>query len=193
METTTVVIIHSFISPTLMTFTESVQLGIRQSLNTEKKKSLFLIISALSFALLFSLPVFTVPENTFAFQLSITRWQDVSILLLLSLVISLTVALQIESRKCAASCKAPVSSAVGQGGAITFGAIGAALLATAACSSCLIGVLGIIGLGTTVAFALLNYRWYIIGIVFIVSLLSILFTAKKIGSGACSVSSNKTL
>lgn len=171
-----------------MTFTESVLLGIRQSLNTEKKKLLFFSITALSFLLLFSLPVFTVPANTFAFQLSITRWQDASILLLLSLLISLTVVLQIESWKCGKACKAPVSSAVGQGGAVTFGAIGAALLATAACSSCLIGLLGIFGLGATVAFTLLNYRWYIIGVVLVLTILSTLFTARKISSGACSVS-----
>lgn len=162
-------------------------IGIRQSLRTRQRKWLFLIISLLAFALLFSLPVFTVPGNSFAFQLTITRWIDVSMLTLLSLLLGLVIILQLENRKCGKTCKASVASAVGKSGAATFGVAGAALLGTAACSSCIAGILALFGIGATVSFVLLDYRWYLIGGILLLTLIFVLLTARKIGNGACSV------
>jgi len=152
--------------------------GTGQALRSTRRKFVLLGLTLLIFAVLFFIPIFTIQGNSLAFQLSITRWTDAAILLLLSSLLSLVIVLQIELRRCGKACHASTVSMAGTG---LVGTAFAGLLATAACSSCIVGVLGFIGIGSAVAFVLLDYRWYIVWAVIVLSVLFIILTAKSIG------------
>ncbi|PIQ75831.1 hypothetical protein COU78_00475 [Candidatus Peregrinibacteria bacterium CG10_big_fil_rev_8_21_14_0_10_49_24] len=155
--------------------------GIGQALRSTRRKFLFLGLTLLMFLILFSTPILTIQGNSLAFQLSITRGTDVAILLLLSSLLSLVIILQLERRRCGKACHTNTASMVGMGSTGVVGTAFAGLLATAACSSCIVGVLGFIGIGSAVAFALLDYRWYIVWAIIVLSVLFIMLTAKSIG------------
>lgn len=155
--------------------------GLRQALRSANRKWLLFSLTLLTFVILFSIPIFTIEGNSLSIQLSMTRLQDAALLLLLSLLLSLVCVLQLERKHCGRACRARAVTTVGIGGAGILGTAFAGLLATAACSSCLVGVLGIVGIGSTVAFTLLDYRWYVVWVVILLAGLAIILTARTIG------------
>lgn len=167
--------------------TSLVLLGIRRSFHPKGRTWIFLFTSVLSVAILFMLPVVTTPGNSIAYQWSIMRWIDVVLLVLFSFLIGLVIVLQIENWRCCRTCKTSAVAAFSQGGTSTAAAGLTALLATATCSACLAGILGIIGLGGA-ALTLLDYRIPVMIVLLLLTGLSVVCTARKIGCGACRMS-----
>ena len=160
-------------------YLSSVRTGIRRSLRPARRKGLFAAVTLLSFAALFSVPVWTIPGNTFAFQLSLTRWTNMAFLLILSSLVGLTVVLRLERRSCRA-CRPSLSGAIGQGGAGTLAAVGG-LFAAPLCPVCVSGVLGAFGVSAAASILLVEYHWYVVGAALAVAALSVTFMARQVG------------
>ncbi|PIR52515.1 hypothetical protein COU76_06000 [Candidatus Peregrinibacteria bacterium CG10_big_fil_rev_8_21_14_0_10_49_10] len=173
-----------------MSFIASVFTGIRQALKAPHRKWLSFVVILIAFAVLFSIPVFSIPENSYAFQLSITRWSDIALLLGFSIMLSLAAVLQLEWRRSCGACESKVSTAV-KGGSTVFAALAGGLFATAACSSCVVGILGLVGIGTSAAFLLLDYRWYIVWIALLITATFVALTARKIAYNGCRIPSKR--
>lgn len=174
----------------MTSFVTSILTGIRQVLQMPRRKWWFLVVTLIAFVVLFSIPVFSIPANSYAFQLSITRWTDVALLLAISIMLSLVVILQLEWQQSCDACESKVSTTV-KGGSTVFAAFAGGLFATAACSSCVVGILGLIGIGTSVAFALLDYRWYIVWTALLITATFVALTARKIARNGCRIPSNR--
>ncbi|MBI2671420.1 hypothetical protein HYX16_00640 [Candidatus Woesearchaeota archaeon] len=71
----------------------------------------------------------------------------------------------------------PGRTAVGGGSAVV-----AALFGTASCASCLVAVLGFLGIGTV--FFLVEYQWFIVGLAILIMLVSLYLTSLKL-NGVC--------
>jgi len=164
-----------------------VRTGITQSLGTTQRKALFLCTVVLSFAVFFSIPVYGVAGNSFRLQWSIMGWTDVLILLFLSCLLGLVVVLQLENWKCCRACRASVAPALGSAGTGMFASLMGGLFATAACSSCIVGLLGLFGISAAVSFKLLEYQNSIVLGAMVITAIIVIWTARKIGHGSCNV------
>lgn len=68
-----------------------------------------------------------------------------------------------------------------------FAALMGGLFATAACSSCIVGFLGLVGISAAVSFKLLEYQGTIVWGAIIVTAILIVWTARKIACGSCNL------
>lgn len=106
-------------------------------------------------ALFIVVPVVSTPGNTIAFQLSITRPLDWLLMGVLALFIGATVAVEIAARR---RQRGRITTAVARttlGGAS--GLFGV-LVGTAACTSCLASILGLVGIGFGGTLFVLQHR-----------------------------------
>lgn len=138
---------------------------------------LFVATALVFFALFVAIPVFTIPGNSFEFQLSIFRTQDYALMALLAILVGLHIAfLAFDWR---AIQKTKQIQKVMQGGTAGMLGIFGAVVGTAACSSCLATLFGLIGLGTSsVFFALKNQFYFLFGAIALI-LVSLYFTARR--------------
>jgi len=166
---------------------DDVRIGILRSLKTKRRKAIFVCIAVLSFAVFFSIPVFGVPGNSLRLQWSIMRWTDVLILLFLSCLFGLVVVLQLENWKCCRACRASVAPTLGSASTGMFASLMGGLFATAACSSCVVGLLGLFGISAAVSFKLLEYQNSIVLGAVVITAMIVIWTARKIGHGSCNV------
>jgi len=174
----------------MISFVTSVFKGVRLAHQPTHRKVVFLLVVLFTFVVLFSLPVFLIPGNSFAFQLSITRWSDVALLLAFSFMLGLVAVLQLEWRRCCGVCESKIASAT-KGGSSVFAALTGGLFATAACSSCIVGILSLVGISTSVAFLLLDYRWYIVWGALLLTAAFVAMTARKIAQSNCTAPSHR--
>jgi len=100
---------------------------------------------------------------------------------ILSILVSLFLAMQIFILRNALSAKDKITSlgTSGVGGSV---AVVGSVFATAACSSCLFALFGFLGFNTL--FFLIERQWYIVGGAIILLLVSLYFASKKI-NGIC--------
>lgn len=146
----------------------------------------FLSASGALFWLFLYIPVRVIPGNDFAFQLSILRPSDISLLILLSLITSLSITLHFYLLRKKVSNKG-ITLTIGSGLAgSTVGIIGS-LFTTASCAACVATILGFLGVGTV--FFLLNNRQLIIALSIFLMLVSLHFTARKV-LGICDSCNN---
>ncbi|MEM3074940.1 MAG: hypothetical protein QW727_03295 [Candidatus Pacearchaeota archaeon] len=138
----------------------------------------FISLILLIFAVFISIPVFTIPANSFSLQLTIFTVRDYVLLAILSTLTSLLIVMQIFSYKQAKLYSAG-RTAISGGSAVV-----AALFGTASCASCLAAVFGFLGIGTV--FFLVEYQWLIVGIAIIIMLISLYFTSLKL-NGVCDI------
>lgn len=149
------------------------------------KKTIYIFILLGVFAVMLGLfiliPVWTVPGNTLATQLSIFAPQDYLLLALLSSLSSLFLTLQIyvmsEKKKFRGT-----STAIGGG----VGALFAGIAGTAFCASCLAPFFAIFGIGFSGVVFVLEYRLYFVAAITIFMLIAIYLTARKIGRNCSS-------
>lgn len=177
----------SFLFEYMPSFPAAVRTGIIQSLRTQRRQALFLGTVAISFAVFFSIPVYSIEGNSFRLQWSIMGWTDVLILLFLSCLFGLMVVLQLENWKCCRACKASVAPVFGSGGAGVLSTFTAGLFATAACASCIVGLLGLIGISAAVSFKLLEYQNTIVWGAIVATVILVVWTARKVAHGSCNI------
>ncbi len=141
----------------------------------------FIALSILMFAAYIVLPVVLTPGNSIGFQLHLLRPIDFVVFVLLSTVTALLMVMQLYVHNRAK--KKQVLATAGKTGVSLSSAIFGGLLATAACSSCIAGLLGFLGAGS-VLFIVENQLPFVIGAISIV-LIGLYFTSKRVNN-ACS-------
>jgi len=136
----------------------------------------FIVFSILIYAAYILIPVFLTPGNYISFQLSLLRPVDFVLFLVMSLVTALLIVMQLYVHN--RSKKKRMLAAVGEGGVSVYSAMFGGMLATAACSSCIAGLVGFLGAGSTF-FILENQMLFVAGALFIV-FVSLFFTARRV-------------
>lgn len=147
-----------------------------------KERSYILAFFLFSFAALFLfvlIPVLSIPGNDLVFQLSIFRWQDYLLMLILAFLVGLNFSMNLywqrKQKKLAGISKPTASGAtVGISGAF------AAIVGTATCASCLASLFAFFGLGMgSVAFVLQYQTFFLLGTITLMAI-SLDFTARKV-------------
>jgi len=164
----------------------TIYFALRRVLEKKNYKLWFSGLSALFIAVYIVLPVWLTPGNTLTFQLSLFTPRDYLLFLFLSVVTALLILMQVflfvRSRRGRAS-------AVGRGGIGIFSALFAGLLATAACSSCILAVFGFLGAGS-IFFTLGHQTYFVYGGILLV-LIGLYFSARRV-QGYCESCEVKT-
>lgn len=144
------------------------------------------LIALAVFAAFVLMPALLIPYNTIAFQLQILKLKDYLIFALLSMATALLILMQVFLFRRSRSAKAR-AVAVGGGSVGAYSAIMGGFLATAACSSCIAGLLGFLGAGS-VFFVAKNSGWFALGALAIMAV-ALYSTAKQFNGycGSCEV------
>lgn len=150
--------------------------AIRTVLRTPANWLVYMLASAGFFALLVLVPVWTIPGNDFAFQLSITPSWVLAMMVALSLGNGLVMLMQGHLvRQHAAKYR-------GRDAALHGGLVGSAVLATIACTACFSSLLSLLG---TAGVAFLHAHRGLVGLVALgLTLVALYFTAQRV-NGIC--------
>lgn len=142
-------------------------------------KKAFGILSMLIFLTYILLPVWLTAGNTISFQISLLRPKDFVLFVILSLFTALLIVMQVYIYKSKKKKNGLV--VVGQGGVSIYSALFAGLMATAACSSCIAGLIGFLGAGSI--FFVLEYQWYFVAGALVIVAISLYFIARQVNGG----------
>lgn len=148
---------------------------------SKKSRKWFALLAFFAFITFILIPIFTIPENDLRFYLTILRPIDYAIYAFLSLVIAAVIMMQVYLFKQSRDNKKRLASTV-QGGVGAYSAMLGGLLATAACSSCIAGLLGFLGVGSVLFVAQNNVA--VAGVALLISLFSLYMSSRKV-NGYC--------
>jgi len=154
--------------------------AIQHSLRGAGYKILFVGAALAMFSLYISIPVFVVPFNDVAFQLSLLTSQDFILLGFLSLLNALFVTMQVYSIRMTRSTVSGISKGISG----SFGALFAGIAGSAFCASCLAPFFALFGIGFSGVILTLQYRFYFVAVIVAFMLVALYLTSKKI-VGAC--------
>lgn len=154
--------------------------AVKHSLRGTGYKLLFAGITLAMFFLFVLIPVWVVPGNSFAFQLSLFTPQDFILLLSLSLLNGLFITMQVYAMKAAKTTAQSIGSGVGGGASALF----AGIAGTAFCASCLAPLFAFFGIGFSGVIFTLQYRFYFVAAIAALMLAALYLTSKKI-VGTC--------
>lgn len=139
---------------------------------------ILVVVSLIFFAAFVLIPVFSIPGNDIAFQLSLYAPLEFLTMAFLALLIGLILSLQVYALRKNKHCSTPKTLAKSTTTGVT--GIFAGVLGTAACAACLIPLFTAIGLGTgSVFFVLENQIYFLAGTVAIL-LVSLYFALNQI-------------
>lgn len=150
------------------------------------------ILGALFFGSLYTfVPVFVTPGNTFSFFIEITPWWDFALLVALALMMGLLVAMQVYVFRNRQRIR---KREVGTGVIASFSSFVSGIFSSATCASCVSALFSFL-LPSSGIFFLLNYRWEIAGIGFLLVLLSLTLVSRRIvkGCAQCEVKTDGEL
>lgn len=133
------------------------------------------------------LPVITIPGNTVPFQLSIYTGRDYILLTILALLAGLHGALLARSWQQRRARLALSGAASGASGLF------AAIVGTAACSSCIAALFSLLGLGTGSVLFVLQYRALFLAAAVAIMLVSLYFAARNTRVCCSALSLTKTV
>ncbi len=142
---------------------------------------LFALLVPAMLLLLFFLPVWLVPGNSIAFQLSLLRPRDYALTIILAPVIALVLTMHAYLFAQTKGAGARIRAACG-GAAGGYAGVLGAVFATAACSWCVAALFGFLGTGA-ILFIIANQMWAIL-LALALMLCSLHFAAKRVVS-AC--------
>ena len=148
----------------------------KEVLQSKKYVKIFAFLTLFMVAVYIIIPVLTIEGNDLLFQLSVFTIKDWLLIVPLSGLIGLMITMQVYSYKKQKSLN------VAKGVAVSSSGIIAGLFGTAGCSSCLASLFGFLGVGNV--FFLLEHQVYVVSISFILILVSIYFTSKKMTCGS---------
>ena len=148
---------------------------------SKKKYFLFFVLFSLFFFMLFIfIPVASIPGNDVSFQLSIYTLKDYFIMILLSMLIGLTLTLQTYTFKAKRIKPKLPQSAVS--GTVSISGVFAAIVGTAACTSCLAVLFGFLGVSFGSLVFILDHRIYFLIGATVIMIISLYFVAKKVSN-----------
>lgn len=155
--------------------------ALRTVLVSRQNRKRFFLLTLAAFVVFILIPVFTIPGNDLRFYLTVLRPIDFAIYALLALAIAALILMQVYLFKQSHDKKKRLASAV-QGGVGTYSAILGGLLATAACTSCIAGLLGFLGAGSVLFIAQNNMTVAVVAL--LISIFSLYMSSRKI-NGHC--------
>lgn len=155
--------------------------ALRVVLVSKQSRKHFTFLTLAAFITFILIPVFTIPGNDLRFYLTILRPIDYTIYALLSLVIAAVIMTQVYLFKQSSDHKKRLASTV-SGGVGTSSAVLGGLLATAACSSCIAGLLGFLGAGSVLFIAQNNVAVAVVAL--FISIFSLYMSSRKV-NGHC--------
>ncbi len=161
-----------------MTFFKIIVSAIKIILAKWTYRVALVVLSILLVTLYISVPVITIPGNTFIFQLSLYTPTDFVLFVLLSITTSLLILLQVfifsRLRK-----EKQNSKVIAQGGVGIFSGLLAGVVTSVTCVPCAIGFLGIFGsVGTILIVS--EYQSYFATAAIILVLLGIYYTSLRV-------------
>ena len=136
----------------------------------------FIVSILVVFLVFMALPVFLIPGNDLAFQLTIFKAWNYVLLFVLSVLTSLLIVTNVYMYREAK--KAQLGKAAAGGSSAIF----AGVFATAGCSSCFAALFGFLGVGAV--FFLVKYQWFIVSLSIAIMLLSLYLTSLRF-KGVC--------
>jgi hypothetical protein len=140
------------------------------------------VLTAIIFVIFLVAPVYLIPGNDLRFHIgTVLKPSQYVLYAALSLATSLLVLMQAFLFNRSRTTKERMKS-VGRGGGGAVAAIMGGLLATAACSSCIAGLLGFLGTGTVLFAA--KYNVYVGGAALLLMFVSLFITARRV-NGSC--------
>lgn len=137
----------------------------------------WLILAGVFFFLFVSIPVRTIPGNSFLFQLELLSVKELILLSSLAFLASLSFTMQWYLWRRKSELKRKMG-ALGTGGAGGLGAIVASMFGTATCASCVAALFGFLGVGMVLT--LIDWRNYIVAFSFILLFVSLYFSSRRI-------------
>ncbi len=148
----------------------------------------FLALTLVFVVLYVFVPVWTTPGNELAYQLSVLRVRDWLLMVFLSVLSAVVLVMQWHILRQKKSRKQALASSA-QGGATGAASLFAALVGTAACSSCLAGVLALLGFGFGTTLFILQYGTYFMLGAILLLLVSLYYSGRQIAQlgEACKV------
>lgn len=152
-------------------------LAIKLVLGNKNYLAGFIVLSLVIFWLFIYIPVKNIPGNDFTFQLSIMTLQDKLLSGLLSVLVSLSLVMNVYAFKLKRSAKVGISM-LGQSGGGLFSGIVASVFGTATCAACVSSLFGFLGTGGVLF--LLEYRTQIVLVSIILLLISLYFISAKV-------------
>lgn len=163
----------------MVNFISQISLAIKKVFQTGSYLLIFLVSAAALFLSLVTIPLFTIPGNTIAFQLKIFTAQNYLLMTIISVLAGLNLALSwygfAQQKKIGS-----VSQSVAGGAVSTIAGIFGAVVGTASCLGCLVALLGLVGLGVGSAlFILKNQSYFLLGAIALM-IISLYFAARKV-------------
>lgn len=152
----------------------------KMTLTNNKLLIVFLVLWALLFATMFSIPLNVIPGNDIKFQAAIFNGRDYALLGVLSLLSSLVITMQINIFR----NKLMTSRGVGNttvGGLGVFSGIFSSIFASATCAMCLGSLFGFLGFGTVLF--LVENRWSILAGAIILLFISLYLASRRLIEG----------
>lgn len=120
-------------------------LAIKVILRNKNYLAGFIVLSIAIFWLFIYIPVKNIPGNDFTFQLSIMTLQDKLLSGLLSVLVSLSLVMNVYAFRLQRSAKVGISM-VGQGGGGLFSGVIGSIFGTATCAACVSSIFGFLGI-----------------------------------------------
>lgn len=155
-------------------------------LSNRKYLSIWLISSLFFLGIYVFIPIYLTPGNDLDFFLKITPYWQILLLAVLAMLMGLVISMQLYIRNVLSS-RIGTAKIAATGAITSFSSIISGVFSTATCSACVAAVLGFIGLGSTLAFLLLQYQWQVAALGFIIALAAVYSSAKRISGNACNI------
>lgn len=146
-------------------------------LDDRKFVRLFLVLSAAFFGLFLYIPIRSIPGNSLEMQLSISRFQDLFLLAILSFLTSLSIIMNIYMLK-NKSGKSPGLHLVGQAGIGGMSGIIASMFGTLTCGLCITSILSFLS-ATSIVFLIQNKDLITVAAI-ILMFISLYITSRKL-------------
>lgn len=142
---------------------------------------IFFVLIPVAIFLLISIPVETIPGNSYAGQFSLYRPLDYAVLAVIASLISLLLVMHAYNFKKVRELKAK-AGIIGAGGVGGLAATAASIFGAASCPMCAMSLFGFLGFGAVVF--LLQFQWWIFGSSLLLLLASLYFISRKVNN-AC--------
>lgn len=155
--------------------------AIKATLTSTRSRFVFILLTVLAFTAFVFIPILLIPGNDLRFYLTILRPLDYAAYAALAVTIASIIMMQVYVFQKSRGSRKRFAS-VAQGGVGAYSAMLGGLLATAACSSCIAGLLGFLGVGGVLFVAQNNVA--IAGIALVISLFSLFMSSRKV-NGHC--------
>ncbi|MFB6246780.1 MAG: hypothetical protein ABEI74_04285 [Candidatus Pacearchaeota archaeon] len=150
--------------------------SVKETLESKKHLKILVIVGLIFFGIFIAFPVFSIPGNGLLFQLGVFSAFGYFVMIVFALLMGLMVAMRVYKYDLTKSGGKAGKGFIGG----FFGFIGG-IFGTAGCPACVAAIFGFLGSGATLF--LVKNQWYVVGISFLLLIISIYMTSLEIKDG----------